>query len=96
MEKYKCWYGLNGSFGGARDYEIEEFDSGDRAIEYAYNLACEEYSKYEGTNFMRTFGQILEEENLDDDVLEDIRKAQDIYESEREEWLEYRIELIEE
>ena len=96
MKKFKCWYGLNGSFGGARDYEIEEFENEDRAIEYAYNLSCEEYSKYEGSNSMRTFGQIIEEENLNDDDLEDIRKAQHIYEEERGEWLEYRIELIEE
>ena len=27
MKKYKCWYGLGGGFGGARDFEIEEFDN---------------------------------------------------------------------
>ena len=96
MKKFKCWYGLNGSFGGARYYEIEEFENEEKAYEYAWELACEEYSHYDGLHGLRSIDEIAEDEELDLDNDEDLQVAEEIYNDEREGWLDYWVEEIKE
>ena len=62
MKEYKCWYGLGGGFGGARDFEIEEFDNEEKAEEYAWELACEYYEHYVGLYGLRDYEQIAKDE----------------------------------
>ena len=94
MKKWKCWYGLGGGFGGARDYEIEEFETEEEAIEYAYELACEYYTNYDGMYGLRDYEQIADEEELD--IEKDCEIIDEIYNEERESWLDYWVEEVEE
>lgn len=92
MKEYKCWYGLGGGFGGARDFEIEEFDTVEEGEQCAWELACDYYENYEGLYGLRSFGQIAEEEGLDIEKDED--EINEIYNEEREPWLDYYVEEV--
>ena len=92
MKEYKCWYGLGGGFGGARDFEIEEFDNEEKAEEYAWELACEYYENYVGLYGLRDYEQIAEDEGLDIEKDED--EINEIYNEERETWLDYWVEEV--
>lgn len=93
MKEYKCWYGLGGGFGGARDFEIEEFDTVEKAEEYAWELACVYYDIYVGLYGLRDYEQIAEDEGLDIEKDED--EINEIYNEEREPWLDYWVEEVE-
>ena len=93
MKEYKCWYGLGGGFGGARDFEIEEFDTLEEAEECAWELACEYYENYVGLYGLRDYEQIAVDEDLDIEKDED--EINEIYNEERELWLDYWVEEVE-
>jgi len=90
MKKYKCYYGLSGGFGGARDYEIIECESREQAEEIAWKLACEEYDSYSGMRGLPSWDEIAESEGLNPEEDEDTINA--IFEDERESWLDFRAE----
>jgi hypothetical protein len=90
--KFKIWFGLGGGFGGAKqsmDPDILEFDTEEDAQSYAYDMAIQDYEMYEGCDGLRTVGQIMEEDEVDEG------EASELYIEERESWLDYIIEKIE-
>lgn len=90
MSTYKIKYGLNGGFGGIenKDWEIIDADSEDEARDIAYNLAIEEYERMVGNHGLRTLEDIMEEDGLDED------DAEQQYDEERENWLDYCVEKV--
>ena len=90
MPKYKIFYGLGGSFGGASEGEVEEFENEDKAEEYAFSCACEKYDNYAGYYGLRDIQQIMEQDEVDEN------EAEEIFNGERESWLDYYVELVEE
>ena len=90
MPKYKIFYGLSGGFGGASEGEIEEFENEDIATEYAFSCACEKYDNYVGLYGLRDIQEIMEQDEVDED------EAEIIFNEERESWLDYYVELVEE
>jgi hypothetical protein len=81
---YIIGYGLGGGFGGARNFEVIQADSLEDAEKWALESACEYYESYAGSNGLREIGEIMEE-----DEIEDEDEAWQIYEEERESWLDY-------
>lgn len=76
-------WGLGGGFGGIRDYEVIQAGSIEEAEEWAFENACENYDRYVGSNGLREIGDIMEEEEVDEE------EACDIFAEERENWMEY-------
>ena len=70
---------------------IVKADSQDKALDYAYELAMEEYDSYAGLHGIRSIDDIIEEEKLDEDDL----TAWDIYTEERENSLSYSVDKYE-
>ena len=87
MPKYKINYGLGG-FGETE--EIMNFPDEETANKEAYELAKQVYQSYEGYHGVRDVQDILEEEGCTEE------EAQDIYEEEVENRINYWVELIEE
>ena len=83
MKKYLLKYGLGGGFGGATSGVVEEFKNESDAIDEAWRLACEEYESYAGLHGIRDYEQIMEEDEVDED------EAEDIFNEERESWIDY-------
>ncbi len=81
---YIIGYGLGGSFGGQRNFEVVEADTEKEASELAWGRACEEYESYEGNRGLRDISEIMEEDGVEDED-----EAREIYEEEREGWLDY-------
>lgn len=81
---YIIGYGLGGGFGGIRNHETIQANSQEEANEEAYYSACQEYESYAGSNGLRDVDQIMEE-----DEIEDYDEALEVYEQERESWLDY-------
>ena len=81
-------YGLGGGFGGSRNFEVVQVDNQDEAEQYAFESACEEYDRYAGMHGLRSVGQIMTEEGIEDED-----EAQEIYNEERESWLTYSANL---
>lgn len=92
MPKYKIYYGLGGGFGGARNNEpqIEECKDENEANEIAYELACEEYESYDGMHGLLSIDDIMEEEGVDES------EAEEMWLEQREDWIDYFVELIKE
>jgi len=90
MPKYKIFYGLGGGFGGTSEEKIKEFDNEDEAEDYAFSCACEKYESYVGSYGLRDIHQIMEQDEVDED------EAEIIFNEERESWLDYYVELVEE
>jgi len=63
--------------------EILDFPNRNKAINYAWQQACEDYDNYAGLHGLRSIEDIMEEEDVDED------EAEDIYNDERENALEY-------
>ena len=95
MKKFKIYAGLGGGFGGANYHFTEEFKNEEVAMEYAYELAVQEYESYEGLHGIRTWEEIREElyEMYPPEELgrEDIELA---YNEEMESWLVYYVEEV--
>jgi len=81
---YIVSHGLGGGFGGARDFEVIQADSLEDAENWAWERACEDYDRYAGSNGLREVGEIMEEEDIEDED-----EAWEVYEEERESWLDY-------
>ena len=82
--RFKITYDLGGSLCGSGDEFEEEFETQSQADQEAYEKACELYDSFVGMYGLRTEDDIAKEESLDD--LDEIRQ---IFEQERESWLEY-------
>lgn len=92
--KYNIYAGLGGSFSGATYRGTGDFSSRESAEEMAYQYAVEEYEMYEGCHGIRSWTDIADEEGLDYE--EDEYEINEIYEDEKESWMEYYVELTEE
>ena len=90
MPKFKIKYGLGGGFGGcdSGDETIEECENEDEANKLAWTLACEYYEGYDGLHGLRDTDMIMEEDEVDSD------EAYQIWEEEREDWIDYEVEEI--
>lgn len=81
--KWILYYGLGGGFGGARSSTAFEGSQEDAEME-AWRLACEKYESYEGMYGLRTISDIMEEDGIEDE-----EEAEQIYNEERDGWLDY-------
>jgi len=91
MKKFAIKYGLGGGFGGIENKgeEIIEAKNEDEANNYAYEMACQEYDSYAGLHGLRDIEQIMEEDGIEDE-----NEAEQVYNEERESWLDYDVKLI--
>jgi hypothetical protein len=87
--KFKVRYGLGGGFGGldTGDEEIVEASNLEEATILAWDFACEYYDQYGG--ILRSIEDIVEEEEVS------LSEAEEIWNDERESWLEYEAIPIE-
>ena len=91
--KYNIYAGLGGSLGGATYRGTGDFSSRESAEEIAYQYAVEEYEMYEGSQGIRSWEDIADEEGLDYE--EDEYEINEMYEDEKESWMEYYVRLTE-
>jgi len=84
--KWFISYGLGGGFGGASNFEIINAKNEEEASIYAWEKACQDYESYAGSNGLRTEDEIMEEDNVDQET------AEEMYNEERESWLDYSAE----
>jgi hypothetical protein len=84
---YIIGYGLSGGFGGQRNFMVVEAQNEDDASQVAYEYACEEYEQYAGSHGLRDIGDIMEEDGLENE-----EEAIEVYNEERESWLDYSAE----
>lgn len=90
MKKFEIFAGLGGGFGGATSHGTHECKNKDAAEELAYELALEDYESYDGLHGLRTVEDIIEQDEVSED------EAYEIWQEEREGWLDYYVEEIEE
>ena len=92
MKKYLIKYALGGGFGGIEmaDGEILEFNNQEEALDYAYEMACQEYDGYAGLHGIRDIDQIMEEDGCDE------YEAEQEYNDDRESWVDYEATEIKE
>lgn len=84
--KWAIFAGLGGGFGGA-NFTGEIFTgTKEQAESRAYGAAQEEYDSYEGLHGLRTTDMIMDEDGVDED------EANEIYNEEKESWLDYWVE----
>lgn len=90
--KFQIYSGLGGSFGGAEFQGVFEFETFDEATNYAFDLALEEYSLYEGCH------GILSWEDCRNDLIDSFPDAEwddeDVdlrYQEELESWIDYYV-----
>jgi hypothetical protein len=81
---YIIGWGLSGGFGGIRNYEVIIEDSLEKAETAAYYKAVEEYENYSGMHGLRSIEEIMEEDGIEDES-----EAEEVYNEEREGWLDY-------
>lgn len=86
--KYVIYAGLGGGFGGAEKIGTYNFKTLREAETYAYEQALEAYEGYEGLHGLRTLDDIMEQDKVD------AGEAQEIYEDEREGWLDYYVKPV--
>lgn len=104
MSLFNIYAGLGGSFGGAVYRETIELNDLNDAEIYAYNLARDEYERYEGLHGIKSWGDIADEMGFDpdDNELSQERKEEieeeisDYYMEEVEQWIEYYVVPVEE
>jgi reverse gyrase len=80
---YIIGWGLSGGFGGIHNYEVIKADSLEAAEKDAYYRAIDEYESYSGHHGLRSVDDIIDEDDVDSD------EAEEIYNEEREGWLDY-------
>lgn len=97
MPKYEIYAGMGGGFGGAVFQCIEEFDSIVEADKYAYSLAFEEYTSYEGSHGILSWDDCREDliDSYPDMEIDD-EDVDAHYQEEIESWIEYYVILVEE
>jgi len=81
---YIIGYGLGGGFGGQQNFIVIQADNEDDAEKQAFESACEYYESYAGSNGLRDISEIMEEEGIEDED-----EAIEVFEEEREGWLDY-------
>lgn len=94
---YNIYAGLGGGFGGAEFYSSEDFSSEEDAVEYARDVAIQEYQSYEGCHGIYGLRDIQEEYQdfgLDDDFTNE--ELEEVYLEEIESWIEYYVTLANE
>ena len=84
-QEWAIFAGLSGGFGGA-NYKETFTGSRKDAENQAYQLAVEEYESHEGLHGLRTISDIMDEDEVEED------EAEQIYNDEKEGWLEYYVE----
>jgi len=77
-------YGLSGGFGGIRNFEVIQVENQEEAELWAWQIACEEYERYSGSNGLRSISDIMKEDGIESD-----EEAEEVYNEERESWLDY-------
>lgn len=97
--RFKIFAGLNGGFGDAEFQYEKEFASLEDAEYAAYSAALDIYDSYEGMHGLRTIDEIIEEdlqgEEYADLLEEEIQAvAEEIYSEERDSWLDYYAEEV--
>jgi hypothetical protein len=99
MPKFKVYAGLGGGFGGARYETTEEFESEEKAVDYAYECACQVYESYAGLHGLLDWDGVKEdlivsgfytEEEITDEIIEEA------YNESREIWLDYYVKEVQE
>lgn len=83
MTKFQIRYGLGGSFGELCEWEIIDAKNLDEAMDEAYQKSIEVYESYEGLYGLPTIDEVMESEGVNR------QQALEIYEEERESWLDY-------
>lgn len=86
--KFIIKYGMGGGFGGAIAEEEVVAEDHEEAELYAFEAACEYYEMYVGLHGIRGTDDIMEEDGCNED------DAQDIFNEERDTWLEFYAEEI--
>jgi hypothetical protein len=95
MKKYLIGYGLNGGFGGIREYLIVEEEDMLSAMVTARQFAIAEYECYEGMNGVMDYGDCVREvaENMcieqDELEIDDFYAVDCMYGEEVDSWIEY-------
>lgn len=92
--EFNIYVGLEGGFGGSRYYSTILADNKEEAVEYAYQLAREEYEMYEGSPGLMTWEDCAEELGFDcDDELtdKDEETISERYNEEVESWITYKV-----
>lgn len=92
--EFNIYVGLVGGFGGSRYYSTILADNKEEALEYAYQLAREEYEMYEGSHGLMTWEDCAEELGFDcDDELtdKDEETISERYNEEVESWITYKV-----
>ena len=69
--------------GDTWEYLIEECENDEDASKLAWGLACNQYESYEGMHGIRDLYDIMEDENCSEE------DAFEIYNEERESWIDY-------
>ena len=91
MKKFKLYAGLGGSFGGARYVDTDEFESESDACDAAWEMAREIYEGYVGLHGIRSIEDIAKEEGLDLNNSTDVEYLEEIFNEERESWIDYYV-----
>jgi len=86
--EYQIRFGLSGGFGGAGEWEDSSATTERDAMNEAYEAACQEYDSYAGLHGLRSVEQIMEEDDVDAEY------AEEVYQQEREDWIEYKIRTV--
>lgn len=94
--KYNIYAGLGGSFGGATYQGTGDFKSREAAEQAAYEAAVEEYEMYEGYHGILDWYDVAEEEGLDPNDEDNYPEIDELYNEEKESWMEYYAVLTEE
>ena len=94
--KYNIYAGLGGSFGGATYRGTGDFSSRESAEEMAYQYAVEEYEMYEGYHGILDWYDVAENNNLDPDDENNKSEIDELYNEEKESWMEYYAVLTKE
>ena len=85
VKKWAIFAGLGGGFGGS-SFECFETCAYEEAHSIAYQHACDSYESYVGSGGLRELSTIMEEDGVDEE------EAGEIYNEEREGWLDYHVE----
>lgn len=94
--RYNIYAGLGGSFGGATYQGTGDFKSRESAEQAAYEAAVEEYEMYEGSHGILDWNDVAENNNLDPDDESNESEIDELYNEEKESWMEYYVVLTEE
>lgn len=97
--EFKLFAGLGGSFNNETCIGVEDFENKDDALDAAYEAACEIYDQYSGTHGVSSQEEILLDlkgdetySELTEDELDE--EAWIIYDKERESWVIFHIEKV--